>query len=297
MSRDLVEVRAWARELADDPVLRGRPHAAAVLGAAAYAAYAAGEQNRAEEYARAGLSEGGDGVPHCRHALAVSALARGAWDEAVKHCLAPDAVHHQRHGFLGWAALASAYAGDLDRARVLNDQWQRQATSPSRLAWATYYQAEIENLSSRNDLAEQRYLEAITLGGDAGDTFVIGVATIGLGTMRAIDGREHEALAGYRQVIDLFARTGYWTHQWIALRNLADLLRHLGDDESAELIETAADAAPDAPATPATSRQLTIPAPDHAPGAGHPSGPAPGRTEILDIARRAIERHLNRPLA
>ena len=88
MSRDLVEVRAWARELADDPVLRGRPHAAAVFGAAAYAAYAAGEQDRAEEYARAGLIEGGDGVPHCRHALAVSALARGAWDEAVEHCLA-----------------------------------------------------------------------------------------------------------------------------------------------------------------------------------------------------------------
>ena len=92
MSRDLVEVRAWARELADDPVLRGRPHAAAVFGAAAYAAYAAGEQNKAEEYARAGLIEGGDGVPHCRHALAVIALARGEWDEAVEHCLAPDAA-------------------------------------------------------------------------------------------------------------------------------------------------------------------------------------------------------------
>ena len=92
MSRDLVEVRAWARELADDPVLRGRPHAAAVLGAAAYAAYAAGEQDRAEEYARAGLIEGGDGVPHCRHALAVTALARGAWDETVEHCLATDVV-------------------------------------------------------------------------------------------------------------------------------------------------------------------------------------------------------------
>ena len=98
------------------------------------------------------------------------------------------------------AALASAYAGDLDRARALNDRWLAEATSPSRLAWATYYQAEIENLASRNDLAEQRYLEAITLGRNAGDTFVIGVATIGLFTLRAIDGREHEALAGYRDV-------------------------------------------------------------------------------------------------
>ena len=119
------------------------------------------------------------------------------------------------------AALASAYAGDLDRARALNDRWLAEATSPSRRAWATYYQAEIENLANRRDLAEQRYLEAITLGRNAGDTFVIGVATIGLFTLRTIDGREHEALAGYREVIELFARTGYWTHQWIALRNLA----------------------------------------------------------------------------
>ena len=93
MSRDLVEVRAWARELADDPMLRGRPHAAAVFGAAAYAAYAAGEQDKAEQYAHAGLTEGGDGVPQCRHALAVIALARGAWGETVEHCLATDVAN------------------------------------------------------------------------------------------------------------------------------------------------------------------------------------------------------------
>ena len=294
MSRDLVEVRAWARELADDPLLRGQPHAAAVLGAAAYAAYAAGEQHTAEEYARAGLIEGGDGVPHCRHALAVSALARGAWDEAVEHCLAPDAVSHQRHGFLGMAALASAYAGDIDRARAFNDRWLAEASSPSRMAWVTYYQAEIENLASCHDLAEQRYLEAIELGRNAGDSFVIGVATIGLLTLRAIDGRESEALAGYREVIELFARTGYWTHQWIALRNLAILLRRLDDVETANVIEAAADVAPDAPATPSTSRQLATLTPGGAPEAVVRPVPVAGRSEILDIARRAIERHLKR---
>lgn len=292
MSRDLVEVRAWSRELADDPLLRGRPHAAAAFGAAAYAAYAAGEQDKAEEYARAGLLEGGDGVPHCRHALAVSALARGAWDEAVEHCLAPDAVDPQRHGFLGMAALASAYAGDLERARAFNDRWLAEATSPSGLAWATYYQAEIENLASRDDLAEQRYLEAITLGRNAGDSFVIGVATIGLMNLRALDQREREALAGYRDVIDLFARTGYWTHQWIALRNLAILLRRLGDVETAEIIEAAADSAPDAPVTPTTSRQLATLTSHRAPEAARPFVAVRGRTEILDIARRAVERHL-----
>ena len=193
------------------------------------------------------------------------------------------------------AALASAYAGDLDRARALNDRWLAEAASPSRLAWATYYQAEIENLADRNDLAEQRYLEAITLGRNAGDTFVIGVATIGLVTLHATDGRQHDALVACRDAIELFARTGYWTHQWIALRNLATLLRRLGDDETAEIIEAAADAAPDAPATPATSRQhLATRIPHQSPQTVRRNGPVPGRTEILDIARRAMERHLNR---
>ena len=165
MIRDLVEVRSWARELADDPVLRGRPQSAAVLGAAAYAAYAAGELDRAEEYARAGLVEGGDGVRHCRHALAVTALARGAWDEAVEHSLAPDAVGPSAARLPGyWRRWPAPTRGDLDRARAFNGQWLAVASSPSRLAWATYYQAEIENLSHRPELAEQRYLEAMTLG-------------------------------------------------------------------------------------------------------------------------------------
>ncbi len=291
MSRDLVEVRAWALELADDPALRGRPRAAAVLGAASYAAYAAGEQDRAEQYARAGLVEGGDGVPHCRHALAVIFLARGAWSEAVEHCLSDDAGSHSRHGFHGLAALACAYAGDLDRARILNDRWLAEATSPSRRAWGAYYQAEIENLANARDLAEQRYLEAVTLGRTAGDSFVIGVATIGLLTLRTVDGREQDALAGYRDVIELFERTGYWTHQWIALRNLANLLRRLDDVETAEVIEAAAENAPDAPAIPATTKLTAVLTADCSRGTPRASAPVPGRTDILDIARRAIERH------
>ncbi|HEU5484680.1 MAG TPA: hypothetical protein VFU98_07220 [Microlunatus sp.] len=293
MSRDLVEVRAWARELADDPLLRGRSRAAAVFGAAAYAAYAAGEQDTADAYARAGLAEGGDGVLHCRHALAVSALARGAWYEAIEHCLSAEAVDDHRHGFSGMAALASAYAGDLDRARVFNARWLDEASSPSRRAWATYYQAEIENLAGRQELAELRYTQAVTLGQRAGDTFVVGVATIGLANLRAVDGQEREALARYREVLELFARTGYWTHQWIALRNLATLLRRVDDDDAADLIEAAAAVATDAPAIPATSTQLARLMPARPQQSARSPQPVPRRHEILDVARRAIERQLD----
>jgi predicted ATPase len=208
MSRDLVEVRAWARELADDPAVRGRPDAAAVFAGAAYAAYAAGDQDRADALARAGLAEGGAGVPHCRHALAVVALARGAYVEVVEHCLAHDAVGAVRHGFFGLAALACAYAGDVERARELNGRWTAVASAPSHRAWAAYYDGEIENTAGRRGRAEQHYLRAVALGRSSGDTFVVAVATVGLLSVLPRDGRAQEALTGYREVIDYFARTG-----------------------------------------------------------------------------------------
>ncbi|HYZ08412.1 MAG TPA: BTAD domain-containing putative transcriptional regulator [Pseudonocardiaceae bacterium] len=287
-NRDLIEIRGWARELADDPALHGHPDAAAVLGVAAYAAYHAGDQARADHLARTGLERGGDGIAHCQHALAVSALARGAYGDAVEHCFSEAATASPRHGFLGIAALASAYAGNLDAARALNDRWLAAATSPTTRAWAAYYAGEIENLAGRSEPAERHYVRAIDLARTTGATFLIGVATVGLLTVRAAAGRVHDSLRGYREVVDYFARTGNWTHQWTTLRNLADLLRRLGDDEPAAFLDAAADRAPDAPAV------------DRSPGAeppAHtaPASPIPSRAAVLEVARRAIERNLTRP--
>ena len=78
--------------------------------------------------------------------------------------------------------------------------------------------------------------------------------------MRGRAGRVADALRGYRDVIDYFARTGNWTHLWTALRNLADLLRRLGDPEPAAVLDAAADAAPDAPAVDRAVRPPATPA-------------------------------------
>jgi hypothetical protein len=80
-------------------------------------------------------------------------------------------------------------------------------------------------------------------------------------------------------VIDYFARTGNWTHLWATLRDLAGLLRALGDDEPAALLVAAAAEAPDAPAA--------VPPPPLVPGT-----PVFDRTEVLEVARRAIGRNL-----
>lgn len=103
--------------------------------------------------------------------------------------------------------------------------------------------------------------------------------------MRAAAGRFHEALDGYREVIDYFARNGNWTHLWVTLRNLADLLRRLGDNEPAALLDAAADRAPDAPAVGGSRSAEPPPA---------LATPIPSRATVLEVAWRAIERNLTR---
>lgn len=289
-NRDIVEIRNWATELADDPAISGHPRAVAVFGTAAYAAYHGGDYPRAEHLARAGLQRGDDGggSAYCRHALAVALLARGAYAEVVEHCLAGAEGDDSRHGFLGVAALATTYAGDPDEARRINDAWLAAAESPSARAWGAYCAGEIENAAGRSEPAEQHYVRAIELGRSAGATFVVGVATVGLHSVRAAAGRVHEALAGYREAIDYFVATGNWIHQWTTLRNLATLLHRLGDDEPANVLEAAADTAPDAPAV--GTRDDAEPACQ-----GQDASPGIGRAAALEAARRTIERNLARP--
>jgi tetratricopeptide (TPR) repeat protein len=291
--RDLVEIRAWAEELADDPALATHPRAAAVLGAAASAAYHRGDYHRADRLARAGLDRAADrGASwHCVLPLASAALARGAYGEAVDVVVAA-AEHEPRVRDNLWlAALGAVYAGDLDRARALHRRGAAGAASPSLRAWNAYTAGEIQSAAGDVDAAERDYERALDLAGAAGATFVVGVATVGLLTVRAAAGRIHDALRGYRQVVDYFARTGNWTHQWATLRNLADLLRRLGDDEPAALLDAAADAAPDAPARGAPD----APARGAPAGAGtRPAPPVPHRAAVLDVARAAVDRHLSR---
>lgn len=287
--RDLVELRDWAGELADDPGIATHPRASAVLGVAAEAAYHSGDYRRAGRLARAGLARATDhtGTWYCLMVLSVADLARGAYAEVVEHSLAASVLADQPRENLGIAALATAYAGDLDEARSLNDRGLGHAVSPTMRSWGAYVAGEIESLAGHSELAEQHYVRAIDLARTSGATFLVGVATVGLLAVRAAAGQVREALGGYRDVIDYFARSGNWTHLWVTLRNLAALLRRLGDDEPAALIDAAAEHAPDAPAE---GRSGDPAPPAHAVSAT----PLPHRATILDVARAAIERNLTR---
>jgi hypothetical protein len=152
------------------------------------------------------------------------------------------------------------------------------------LSWGRYVAAEIEICAGHGEHAEQHYVRAIELARSSGATFLVGVATVGLLAARATLGSVEDALRGYRDVIDYFARTGNWTHLWTTLRNLANLLRRLGDDDPAMLLDAAADQAPDAPAVTGS--------PASAPSSHHTT--TSDRAAVLDVARQAIQRNLAR---
>lgn len=307
--RDLVEIRDWAVELAADDALDGHPLAGEVLGTAAEATYHRGEYRRADLLARTGLERttGTTGAWRCLSVLSVADLARGAYEDVVEHSLAALALVGPQRENLGIAALAMAYAGDPEQARHLNERGLAGAVSPSMQAWGAYVAGEIDSLAGHDDAAEERYVRAVELARASGATFLVGVATVGLLSLRARTGRVHEALGGYREVIDYFARNGNWTHLWVTLRNLAGLLRRLGDEETAALIETAADVAPDAPAVEGAGKDAGEGRERHTahPGDGGPrdgpfasgiplrGAPAVGRAAVLDAARGAIERKLS----
>jgi predicted ATPase/DNA-binding SARP family transcriptional activator len=287
--RDLLEIRRWAEDLADDPALAAHPRAAAVLGTAAEAAYHRGDYQRADQLARSGLKSATDNIGSwlCLSALSVADLARGAFADAGKHAQAAARLSGRPADNLVVAALAATYAGDLGAARQLNEQVLAAAVSPTSRSWCAYVAGEIESADGRGDLADGQYVRAIELAREAGATFTIGVATVGLLSVRVAAGRIPEALTGYREVIDYFDRAGNWTHQWTTLRNLAGLLRRLGDHEPADLLEAAANLAPDAPA----DGRLREVGPDEGGAAIQHSS----RSEILAVARQAIGRNLGGP--
>ena len=289
--RDLTEVWEWTLELAADPAIETHPRAAAVLGAAASSAWSRSELDDTERLARRGLELAVDaeGRSHCLGARALAALGRGRLDDAAADADAAAALAVRPDQNLGIVALARAYAGRLDDAR---DALARSETMPASLtvrAWNDYVAGEIESIAGNSDRAEQRYSDAITQSRRTGATLVESVASVGLLSLRVAEGRVADALVGYRDVIDYWDRTHAWVQQWTTLRNLARLLRDLGDDAAADFLEVAADLAPDAP--PAERERV---APHKRTARLVADASTASRYGVLERARAAVDSHLVR---
>jgi tetratricopeptide (TPR) repeat protein len=240
---------------------------------AAEDAHHRGDHRAAERLVLDGLDRATDriGKWSCLTVMSVLALADGAHADVVEHALAAAALAPDPRENLGTAALALAYSGDLDQARTLNDPGLVGTEAPTLRAWTAYVAGEIERCAGQPERAERHHRNAVELARGSGATFLVGLATLGLVTVLGRGGRVDDTLRGYRDVVDYFARTGSWSHLWTTLRNLAEVLRRLGDPERAALLDTAAD---EASATPG------------------PAAPGRARAQALDVALRAIEHHL-----
>jgi tetratricopeptide (TPR) repeat protein len=124
-------------------------------------------------------------------------------------------------------------------------------------SWSAYVAGEIDNFAGAPDAAEEHYRRAIDIARDCGATFIVGIASLGLLTVRAAAGQVEEALAGFREVVEYFARNHDWTHQWVVLRNLAQLLERGGEPDQAAKLDAAIDAADRATALDLARRALS----------------------------------------
>jgi predicted ATPase/DNA-binding SARP family transcriptional activator len=299
MWRDLPEIWHWAAELGEVREVRQHPRACAALGAAASTVWLLGDAGRAEWLAREALELPAEDADRwwALAALANVALSRGDDEAAIARSLEAAACDRPPNESLGIAALAATYAGDLDRARSFHEQLEAIASFPSLQSLAAYVAGEIDNAAGRPGDAEVHYRRAIELARTSGAAFAEGIATVGLLTVQAASGRVDDALRGYRDLIDYWERTGSWIQQWTTLRNLARLLRSVGDVEAALFLEVAADHAPDAPTVtdamsrgePPTSGGLAAEVESEL----RTSAVSTSRSEVLGFARDAISRALD----
>lgn len=241
-----------------------------MLGVAAASAFLHGDHPLGERRARAGLALATtvNGSLLCWGSLAIVGLSRGDYAEVLEHALAVADATPRPSVALAVAALAATYGGELDRGRALNARMAEIAVSPTMSGFCAYAAGEIAHAAGSHAEAQQRHTAAIVLARDSGTTLLAGVASVGLAGALAAGGRTDDALRAYRDVMEYFAAAGNWSHLWTTLLSLAELLRGLGGPEPAELIDAAEQA------------------PDHA--------PTPDRAQVLDAARRAIGRRLDR---
>ncbi|QBR91153.1 BTAD domain-containing putative transcriptional regulator [Nocardioides euryhalodurans] len=252
--RDLREMWAWAVDLAEDASLAGHPSRPALLGCAADAARLVGDLDGALRWARAALDAAGpDPAPtlvlRAWSAQASVAHFRGDFVRARDRWLRAGEVETaEAGGFLASAALASAYAGDIPRARAILDRAHdanARGGSVSMAAFAAYVEGELR-AAADPAAAVPHYLEAIEGGARVGATFVEGVARVALASARTRTGDVAGAADGFAYLLDAWRRTGQETQLWTTARNAAGLLAAAGRSEAAARLLICADAAPGA---------------------------------------------------
>ncbi|HEV2069922.1 MAG TPA: BTAD domain-containing putative transcriptional regulator [Acidimicrobiales bacterium] len=253
------EVLSWAEAAVELPAARGHPLLPVVLGSAAVRRLHRGEMSIAAEYANRALTDcAGHDDPRRAlptEALAGASLLTGRLDEAFE--LYGEAVRLWRltgdDEAVVWTlcgrAVSAAKNGHLSTAVGLTEEaWQVAAAagSPTMKAHVLYSQG--ESLLEVDPLRALAPIErALELATSVDNVFMQGLALVSATSLRGRHAEPRLALRLFDDVIQHWRRGGNWTQQWLALRNLVELIARVGADEPAAVLYGACTASSTSP--------------------------------------------------
>ncbi len=229
------EPAAWSAELlrnrTDDDFTGLEGAVLMVAGAAAHA----GELASARELARRVLTS-----PDVRlrtialELIADVALYEGDLDvarDAARELRRLGTEHGDRHALAFGAvdaALARTYAGDTAGALEELAGFDARDFAVTDRAWLAQARGDALSMAGA-DGAVAAFGEALGLGHEVGNRFIVSVALTSLAAEHARAGDARLALATYDRALAEFMRHGNPTHAVTAMRNLVSLLADLGD--------------------------------------------------------------------
>ncbi len=240
------EVFVWAQRAVAVPGAEDHPSFAGALAAVAMGASNRGDLGAAVDLAQQALTAAAAPAQRLvpRHVLALAALYQGR----LRDCLDHEAEVERLAGDLGarhevvdarsTRAVALAYLGDVDAALALARRSTREARAlgnPTSIALALHCLGEAEQYVDPA-AALASYAEALAVARAVGAGFAEYLTLVSISSVSGRVGDPARAVGSFREVIDHWRQAGNWTHQWVALRNLIELLARLRRDEPAVVL-------------------------------------------------------------
>lgn len=252
------EIFDWATAAAETFSGSDHPLLADILGMAAVGASFRGDVAETRRLAGAAARAGTGGRGGSRFALYARArVGMRAGDLESLPRLAREITALDRRdgdGFMSRVAavldvLALAYGGRRREALEVVEEWLADpghGDCPSLKAWWLYGYGEALSELDPGGAAEM-LREAATTARKVHNHMVEGIASVTLSSLAGRFGEPDRALPTFGEVIALWEARGAWTHQWITLRNLVELLARTGQTEAAVALHRASTTSASAP--------------------------------------------------
>lgn len=179
-------------------------------------------------------------VGRAKHTAAMAAMYDGAIDDTVDLWLESDVQLGGCRGRL-FAAMAAALGGDISRATTLLRECEvdeRSRVPVDLFANIHLVRGELARIADTGN-AKHEFERSLAIAQHHGLAFSTGIAQGLLVRVLEAEGDTAGAAHAYRELLELFVRTGTWPQIWITLRNAARLLVD-AEPETALLISAAA---------------------------------------------------------